>query len=100
VRTSDLIRNERLEGRKQSSNGKFVLAGRNVTGQKLLQVDLEFQSMAKCSEVLTKLVDPQQLQKHLSVGLLEDSMLCAGELAGGKDSCQVRCYSTLTKIYE
>lgn len=76
----------------------FKLTGRNVTGQKLLKVDLEFQPMEKCSDVVTKQVDPQQLKQFLSVGLLDDSMLCVGVQEGGKDSCQVRPYAEFSTI--
>jgi hypothetical protein len=93
VRILDLVWNERLiDGQRQSRNGRFKLSGRRVTGQKLLKVDLEFQPMAKCSDVMTKMVNPQELQQQLGVGLLEDSMLCVGVLEGGKDSCQVRMF--------
>ncbi|KDR12676.1 serine protease snake-like isoform X2 [Zootermopsis nevadensis] len=62
--------------------------GRRATGKKLLKVDLEFQPMDKCSDALTKNVNPLQLKEQLGAGLLEDSMLCVGVLEGGKDSCQ------------
>jgi hypothetical protein len=66
------------------------LTGRNLTGQKLLKVDLEFHPMEKCMDAISEQVDPQVINKELSVGLLDDSMLCVGALEGGKDSCQVR----------
>ncbi|PNF37610.1 hypothetical protein B7P43_G11987 [Cryptotermes secundus] len=62
--------------------------GRNLTGQKLMKVDLEFQPLGKCMDVITEQVDPWAINKELSVGLLNDSMLCVGVLEGGKDSCQ------------
>jgi hypothetical protein len=67
-----------------------MFTGKNWREKKLLQVELEFHPMQKCNESLTRQVDPKVLQKILSVGLLDDSMLCVGVLEGGRDSCQVR----------
>jgi uncharacterized Fe-S cluster-containing protein len=67
-----------------------MFTGRNSTGKKLLKVELEFHPMQTCNDSLTRQKDPRELQKVLSVGLLDDSMLCVGVLEGGKDSCQVR----------
>lgn len=66
-----------------------MLTERRSTGQKLLKVNLEFQPMQKCNSSLSEQADPVQLRQALRVGLLEDSMLCAGVLEGGRDSCQV-----------
>jgi hypothetical protein len=70
--------------------GFLKLTGKNLTGQKLLKVDLDLQPMDKCVDVISEQVDLQVLHKELGAGLPEDSMLCAGVLEGGKDSCQVR----------
>jgi hypothetical protein len=63
---------------------------RNSTGKKLLKVELDFHSMQTCNDSLTRQVDPGELRRVLSVGLLDDSMLCVGVLEGGRDPCQVR----------
>jgi hypothetical protein len=55
-----------------------------------MKVDLEFQPLGKCMQVISEQVDPQVIRKELRAGLLDDSMLCVGVLEGGKDSCQVR----------
>jgi len=39
---------------------------------------------------MTRQVHPYELRGVLRAGLLDDSMLCVGVLAGGKDPCQVR----------
>ena len=69
----------------------FMFTGRNTRGKKkLLKVELEFHPMQTCNDSLTRQQDPGELRRVLSVGLLDDSMLCVGVLAGGRDSCQVR----------
>jgi hypothetical protein len=55
-----------------------------------MKVDLEFQPMGKCMDMITQQVDPQEIKEKLRVGLQDDTMLCVGVLEGGKDSCQVR----------
>ena len=55
-----------------------------------MKVDLEFHPMQTCNVSMTRQGDPRELRRILSVGLLDDSMLCVGVLEGGKDSCQVR----------
>ena len=67
-----------------------MFTGRNSTGKKLLKVELDFHPMQKCNDSLTRQMDPTVLRQILNVGLLDDSMICAGVLEGGRDSCQVR----------
>ena len=67
-----------------------MFTGRNSRGKKLLKVQLEFHPMETCNDSLTRQADPSELRKVMSVGLLDDSMLCVGVLEGGKDPCQVR----------
>jgi len=67
-----------------------MFTGRNSKGKKLLKVELDFHPMQTCNNSMTRQKDPRELQRVLSVGLLDDSMLCVGALEGGRDSCQVR----------
>jgi hypothetical protein len=68
----------------------LLFTGRHWRQKKLLQVELEYHPMQECNDSMTRQADPHMLREVLSVGLLDDSMLCAGVLKGGKDACQVR----------
>jgi secreted trypsin-like serine protease len=78
-------------------------SGRFSRGKKLLKVELDFHPMQTCNDSMTRQAHPSELREVLRGGLLDDSMLCAGVLAGGKDPCQgdsggplqVRAYSPM-----
>ena len=59
----------------------------------MMKVSLPVQPYRICNESYRSNVGRQ-----LPNGILDDTQLCAGDLKGGKDTCQVRCgrYSTST----
>lgn len=54
------------------------------SSDELLKVDLDLIANQKCS----KLYEAESKTKSLNRGII-DSMLCAGDLAGGHDTCLV-----------
>lgn len=69
-------------GPRNNNNNKYVLGEKS--SDHLLKVNLDVIDNPQCN----KLYEPESKSKTLNRGII-DSMLCAGVLAGGKDTCLV-----------